>query len=429
MRLLLVGAFPYPLAQGSQVYLQEQARALAESGVSIELLTYGSGRPDPRSARALEGFVHHTPPAWTAPGRMRSGPGWGKPLADLALTRHLRHVLASRKTRADTADFDAILTHHAEACLAALLARGRTGPPIVYCVHTLLGQELSTYLRKEKVDSWRALEIGHRGLRRSLDAAGRRVDSLLAARVDGWIALTHSSSRVMERYSRGVGCEIPAPMPDPRTDPDRLEAGPVARRHGLSPGRFFLYSGNLDGYQELGLISEAARRLQARAGDAAPGSAARLVVASHDPRVVERLGPLPGLSAVQVADAAEMRALIEAARACLLTRRTAGGFPIKLLNAHAAGTPTIAFLEREWGLRHEHDGLIARADRPAEGLVEAIERLEQDDLLVARLGQGARGLYERRHRPALVAERTRALIESIRDRRAAPPARSRAAAR
>ena len=49
MRLLLVGAFPYPLGQGSQIYFQEQAQALRAAGADVEMLTYASGRAGQRS--------------------------------------------------------------------------------------------------------------------------------------------------------------------------------------------------------------------------------------------------------------------------------------------------------------------------------------------------------------------------------------------
>ena len=65
MRLLLVGAFPYPHHQGSQVYFQEQAIALRSAGAQVELLTYGradEGAPeDPERWRALDVRSPHPP--------------------------------------------------------------------------------------------------------------------------------------------------------------------------------------------------------------------------------------------------------------------------------------------------------------------------------------------------------------------------------
>ncbi len=76
MRLLLVGAFPYPHHQGSQVYFQEQAIALRAAGADVELLTYASRGPvgdDLDRWRALDGLPASQGPCldsaeWTALG-------------------------------------------------------------------------------------------------------------------------------------------------------------------------------------------------------------------------------------------------------------------------------------------------------------------------------------------------------------------------
>jgi len=52
----------------------------------------------------------------------------------------LHDAIASERHGVDA--FDAILTHNAEAALLALLSLRRRRPPVVYCAHTLLGQEL-----------------------------------------------------------------------------------------------------------------------------------------------------------------------------------------------------------------------------------------------------------------------------------------------
>jgi len=408
MRLLLVGAFPYPLGQGSQVYFQEQAQALRASGARVEMLTYASGRPEPVARRALEGFTHHTPPAWTAPSELRSGPAWGKPLADLALAKTLRHAVASRSS---PDAFDAVLTHNAEACVTALLGLQGSRIPNVYCVHTLLGQELSAYLKPLKNKGKFKFSRDSPGFGQLLDRGGRSLDRQLARRVDGWIALTHSAFRVMRQHSSAPGGLIAPPIPDPESDPERLDPATIARRHGLEPDRFFLYSGNLDGYQELAVLGAAAERLRREAPEFA--SPPVLVLASHDPAGAAVAGAMAGVEFRHIAGAAEMQALLAAARASLLMRRAQGGYPIKLANAHAAGTPTIAFREREWGLHDGKDCLIASLERPVSSLAAAITRLALDDALAARLRVGARALYRARHRPQQAAADTLDLLEAV----------------
>lgn len=431
MRLLLVGAFPYPLWQGSQVYFQEQAIALRDAGAEVELLTYASGNRDFEGAdRALAGFVHHSPPAWTAPGRLRSGPSWAKPMADLALTRRLNDALASSS---EANHFDAVLTHHSEGALAGLWARQCPLVPRIYCVHTLLENELSAYLEGHSGLSGRTGAVAHRLAARGLDSAGRGIDRFLARRVDGWISLTQASGRVMRQYSNQPGARIAPPIPGirgRRSDPEVVEG--VARLD-LEAGEYFLYSGNLDGYQEIPVLAEAAALLRSRASqpgappdgsgnqtDRVDETAPVIVVASHDAEAEARIRTMPGLTFRAVRSSADMSTLLRGARANLVMRRAEGGYPIKLANAHAAGTPSIVFRDREWGLTDGVDCLVAGLDRPAENLARAITRLDQDASLAERLGAGARSLHRSQHDPPIVAERTLKLIEQV---IAATPAR------
>jgi len=448
MRLLLVGAFPYPHHQGSQVYFQEQAIALRAAGAEVSLLTYASALPSPSATsptdrkdrvprtsqywRALDGFEHWTSPGWTSPTSMQSGPNWSKPLGDLGLLMTLRDAIASLES--DDA-YDAILTHNAEATLIALHGLPNPRPAIVYCIHTLLGNELSAYLRGPKrkgffsflqtIDS--AGRFAH-----NLDRAGDRIDRWIAKRIDGWIALTQSADRVMRQVSHAPGAIIAPPLPDPERAFEPLNPVEVAVRHGLEPGRFFLYSGNLDAYQELDILAAAAVELAGRS-DSPP----KIVIASHRTgqytgsqvrpdsqphcgrddsatgRVAGWTESMPGIEFLVLESTSEMQALLAAARASVVTRRAAGGFPIKLVNSLAMGTPVVAFLEQEWGLTHERNSLICASDRPSAALADALERLANDEDLARRLALGARALYLERHRPAVAASETLSLIQEI----------------
>jgi glycosyltransferase involved in cell wall biosynthesis len=425
MRLLLIGAFPYPHTQGSQVYFQEQAIALRAAGAEVTLLTYGSGRKlasddvaRNRSAehwRALDGFDHRNSPDWTSPDSLRSGPSWAKPLADLGLAMTLRDTIAS--CGPDDA-YDAILTHNAEAALVALHALPRPRPSILYCVHTILGNELSAYFRfsKNKGNLRSSAMSGPAGLfSRGLDRTGHEIDRWIARRVDGWLALTQSSSCVMRQFSNRPGALVPPPVPDPERAHQPLCPVGVARRFSLEPGGFFLYSGNLDAYQELDILASTAAELADRTE-----SPPALVIASHSlaqggapDRPPEWIRSMPGVEFRTVESAGEMQALLACARASLVMRRADGGFPIKLVNSLAVGTPAIAFREREWGLEHERNSLICPPDRPVIALADAIERLAEDDVLAKNLATGARALYLDRHLPEQAAAETLALIEQI----------------
>lgn len=418
MRLLLVGAFPYPHHQGSQVYLQEQAIALRAAGADVELLTYGLRDPacgpiDPARWRALDGFVHHRLPRALRPRSLAAGPGWAKPFADLGMTQALNDAIASCNRR--DASFDAVMTHNAEACFIALAGRvmlRQSMPPVIYCVHTLLRHELSTYTKGTQSKDFsgmpdRAARSTER-VKRVIDRFGGALDGRLARHVDGWIALTQSSTRVMRSHSTRPGDRIPPPLPDPRRGAHEPAPGePPPSSH------FFLYSGNLDAYQELELIGNATRALAARGA-----SVPRVLVASFDPAVVDpaRLWG-PGIEARHVASESEMQALTAAARASIVTRRAEGGFPIKLINSLAQGTPAITFHDREWGLRDGVEVRVADRHRPVEGLADALLELASDGARAKQMGLRARARWAAAHEPAVVARQTLALIESVRRER------------
>ncbi|MFO0691166.1 MAG: glycosyltransferase [Myxococcota bacterium] len=472
MRLLLVGAFPFPPEQGSQVYFQEQALALRAAGAHVHLLTYGPGRPE-------LGLPQTTLPAWAVPRSRRSGPSLGKPLADLVLAARLRRRVASGPTAAsraaDSAEtasasgrasgsaswdasenasgtaskrassaasstgFDAILAHHAEAALAALHALPRSRPPIVYCAHTLLGEELPLYFQSPR-DQLVDREPGASG--RALAWLGGGLDRWIARRADGWVALTQTAERVMRASSGAPGRRIGPPVADPDGGRALPDDAALLAAHALERRGFFLYCGNLDPYQDLPLLEQVARA-RAAAGSPERRTEARgdrvrslpLVVATHalrgaatdppgsrpvaDARALAQVGRLAqaGVRVVPIGSAAEARALFAGARATIVPRRSLGGFPIKLVNSLAAGTPVVAYHGEEWGLVDGHEALVADLDDPVASLAAALTRLERDPALAERLGQGARAHYGSEHRPALVAAATLELIRAVAARR------------
>ncbi len=545
MRLLLVGAFGFPHDQGSQVYFQEQALALRAAGAEVEVLSYGPGRSG-AVTHPLSDLPFHSIPAWAAPTSRRSGPQAAKPFADLLLALALRRLVADRLDRIESADpspgrsgdgsqaassfaskdassirsepassassqrpkraetpiangpcpaasrFDAILAHNAEAALLALhMLPAARRPPVVYCAHTLLAQELPQYFKSPRSKRFSTLldpgaAVGKRvprnadfpapgaanppapALRRGgmtqswIAHFGCVMDERIAARCDGWIALTQAAARVMADASDAPGRWIAPPVPGADdaeqrsseglaapgrmegTDRKGREAADRVRSLGLQPGGYFLYSGNLDPYQDLPLLEAVAERRRGAAastgsgepihaadagglGDRSARSGASsaplpIVVATHDERALPfavRSGYAGGAGLVvwRVRSAAEAKALLVGARASLVPRRSLGGFPIKLANSLAAGIPVVALHGAEWGLAEGRDALIGDLSDPVGSLARALERLELDPALAARLGEGALATHRRQHDPARVAAETLALIAEVVKRR------------
>jgi glycosyltransferase involved in cell wall biosynthesis len=372
LRLALVGAFPFPLPQGSQLYARDQALALRALGADVMLFCYGTG-----SGPAPAGLPLVRIPRTLSPRRLRAGPSLLKPLADVALVLALARAQRARR-------FDLVIAHNAEAAFAAIAARASTQLPVVYVAHTLLGLELSSYLPGP--------------LRGVADRLGRRLDRSLAARADGVLALAAGAEQRLAPHARGPLAVIP-PGRDAAAPPDRREIANVCARFGYEPGRFVLYAGNLDAYQELGRLAEVAARL-------AP---LPVLVATHEPAGTAP----PPLRAVRLASADEGRTLAFGAAVAVLPRRIPGGFPVKLLNYMEAGRAIVAHAEVAEGLEHGREAWLLPADASAADLAEAIGALAKDPERAARLGQGARAALESRFAWPPLAQRTLALCEQV----------------
>jgi glycosyltransferase involved in cell wall biosynthesis len=379
MRLAVVGAFPFPHVQGSQVFVRDQLRALRDLGARPVLFCYGAGLD---LAAPADGELVRVPRA-LSPRGLRAGPSAKKPVADAVLAARL--VAAHRRR-----PFAAVLAHNAEAALAALAARAFTGVPVVYVAHTLLRHELSSY--------------GPRAWRAGLDALGGRIDAFVARRVDAVAALGEEAREALAPRCRGPAAVIPpglAARPLPGAPARVLEC----ERHGLEPGRFVLYAGNLDAYQELPLLAEAAR-------DLAP---VPVVVASHDPRADRALpARLAGLRAIRVRDLEEVRALCAAAGALVAPRRRPGGFPVKLLNYMEAARPIVAFSVAAPGLRHGREAVLLPETAGSAELCRALAELLADPERAASLGRAAREHLAARHHPRALARATLELVADAR---------------
>jgi glycosyltransferase involved in cell wall biosynthesis len=79
------------------------------------------------------------------------------------------------------------------------------------------------------------------------------------------------------------------------------------------------------------------------------------------------------------------------------------GYPIKLLNAMAAGKAIVACRSAAYPLTHEVDGLVV-PDNDEAAFAGALLRLMSDAKLRRQLGQNARAAIERDYRPEAVAE-------------------------
>ena len=94
----------------------------------------------------------------------------------------------------------------------------------------------------------------------------------------------------------------------------------------------------------------------------------------------------------------------------LLTRRAAGGFPIKLLNYMEASRAIVARASIADPLVHDRSGWLVADDAPPAAWAEAVDALVADPARAARLGAEAHRTLLREHDPAALALRLLAAL-------------------
>jgi glycosyltransferase involved in cell wall biosynthesis len=341
VRVAMVTSLYPPSVGGIQSHTHALARALAERGAEVHVVT----RPAVgHAARASAGRLHVH--------RVGAPPGAPRALATLAFVAGALRVV--RALRPDVVHAQQLLS----PTTVALLARVAEGTPILLNPHACGGIG--------DVGVLSASRLGRVRLREAV----RRADLFVAI-----------SARIAEEL-RAAG------VPDARlvaipngVDVDRFRPAPpeeraaLRRALGLPDAPLVVYTGRLSAEKGVDVLVDAWPRVVARVPGARlwvlgeGAERARLVDAARQGGVAESIA-LPG----PVEDVAPF---VRAADAAVLPSRTEG-MPIALLEAMACEVPVVATAVGGSAevLRDGVTGRLVppeRPDRLAEGLVEALE--------------------------------------------------------
>ena len=351
IRAGFLGACPYPVPQGSQVFLRDHARAFAEAGHHACLITYAHGVGEDASGLAI-----HRGPALPFGNRTRSGPSLAKPLLDLALVATVRRVVREER-------LDVVFAHNYEALAVALAARACR---VVYHAHNTLEDELPHYFGGAQ---WVA-------------RVGRLVDRGLPRRAHA-VAVPHARLR---DHLITCGCRpgqiavVPPPV--------WAEDWPQMRVGEAVPP--VLYAGNLDAYQNLPLLLKA----MAIVRRSLPGARLHLATSAM---------PAPqGAEVVADAGFESLRGLLAGDAVFAVPRTAWSGYPVKILNAMAAGMPVVACQGAAHAITHDETGLVV-PDNDAEAFAAALLRLLQSPEDRKRLGTAARDQVLTANTPSVAA--------------------------
>ncbi len=359
----MLAAMPYPSGQGTQALVGEMSRGLARRGHEVHLVCYGHAafeRDEPfeiHRLRKIPGYV-----------RLRSGPDALKPFLDAMLVRRAVGVIRKYRCRL-------VHAHNYEGALAGWAAGVICGVPLVYHAHNLMTDELPSY-------------FGSKTARALAASVGRGLD-LFVPRLAGRVIVLQR--RLGEALAaRGVRPEL-IHVVEPGIDTGFFAAEPATE----GAGPLVAYTGNLDAYQDLPVLF-AAMRLVARE---MPG--ARLLLATpNDPRTARRLAVrygVGGVTDVEVAlDARATRAVLSRCRVAATPRSSWSGFPIKNLNAAAAGVPLVASRGAAYGIEPGRTGLVVPDHDPA-AFARALCDLLAHPERARAMGAEGRRLVEKRY--------------------------------
>lgn len=336
MRIVAMIAGPYPALRGSQMLVGQLEHGLRARGHTVTVLSHG---PE-------------------APGVPRLDFGRLRRTARLArgLWRTLRREAV-----------DVIHAHNYEAALVALPLGRATGTPVVFHGHAAFADELPTYAPPQ----WGRL----------LRVVGERLDRSIPRRADGVLTVTSALAERLRAY--GVAADRIA------SAPPTLMGSDCPPRCATSVAEPVLcYAGNLDGYQNLGLLQTAFAVVRRNI------PAARLVIATdEDPARWSAWRDQPGVEVRPVTTVAALQQTLAAAAIAVLPRTDASGFPMKLLNYLAAGNAIVVSAGSANGLQHDRHALVV-PDHDAGAFAAAIIELLRDPSRRARLGAAARQLAE-----------------------------------
>ena len=362
LRLAFVGACPYPVPQGSQVLLRDTALAMKARGHDVHLVVYGHGLGEDTS-----GLTIHRCRRLPGDTRTDAGPSWVKPFLDLALAATLRRVVVEQH-------IDVVHVHNYEALLVALLARTR---PIVYHAHNAMIDELPHYFHG-------------RAYARHF---GRWLDNHVPKRAD-WVVAPHrriAGYLVLRGCVHGCVSIVPPPV-----DLSLFEASRPSNTHP-----HVLYAGNLDPYQNMPLLYEAVHRLRLRL----PEVELRVATAQAIDVPVDA-------KRIFTPDVASLAALLAEDCVVAVPRVSWSGYPIKILNAMAAGRAVVACESAAYPIEHMHNGLVV-PDNDPEAFANALHTLLTNARWRAELGRHARDTILQHHTFEKVAEQFESIASRV----------------
>jgi len=366
-RIAMVAACPFPANYGSSASIRELSKILGDRGYDVHVVTYHLGDDSLPVGRARVWRTRY----WGKKRREYTGPAWQKFILDLLMVFKLISVIRREK-------IDVIHAHNYEGVLIGMIAKLFTRRPLVYQAVNLMADELPSYNFIRPAFIARTLAT--------------MLDRLVPRLPDFVIVI----SKELETYFRmcGFGRDRLALIP-PGVYPEMF-AHPDPQRfreqYSLGERKIVMYTGVSNLFQRIDYLLQAFKLALAHE------PSATLMVVSPLSGEADLIRNQAYASALGIADKviwvegqslADLPDYLAAADVMVIPRPDIPGYPLKLLNAMAAGKPTVCFAGAAKGVAHLREAYVV-PDHDIDAMGRGIVTLLRDPLLAQHMGVNAR---------------------------------------
>ncbi|MFG0304941.1 MAG: glycosyltransferase [Phycisphaerales bacterium JB040] len=366
LRVLVLAPHAFYIDRGTPIDVDILVRALCEKGYRVDLACYHEG--EPRDYPGLT--IHRIDPGQ---GLDAIGPGFsGKKL------RADRHLFALAMRLAHQNDYDVV---HAgeEAVFIAMWIKARLGVPYVYDMDSSIAQQMV-----EKMGFLRPVAFGF--------------NFMEARAIKGALACAPVCHALGDLASKRGARHYEVLHDISQIDPDAMTAGDRDLRAELGlDGPVFMYVGNFETYQGVGLLLEGFAEAHRR------GTKASLVIAGgSDDHIAEYTARATALGLDGVAHfigrwpVARLGELLAQADVLAAPRTRGVNTPQKIFPYMHSGR-AVLLTRLPTHTQIVDDSVCMLADPTPDAFADAIHRLATDDGLRARLGAAGRAFVERDH--------------------------------
>lgn len=371
LRILMVAASPFPANHGGAASIREMSDVLVRLGHEVHVICY----PVQEDIPIGDITVHRVHIPFMRPGKVKVGPAWEKFLYNpLMILKLIAIILRYR--------IDVIHAHNYEGAMIGWAGKILTGRPMLYNAVNTMADELPSYnfIKPRALAVW---------LGRVLDYWVPRMGNLLTVVSDALRDFLIEQGIKPDRI-----VTLPAGV-----HLDMFDGGDGARmreRHALGDAPLVMYTGALEAFQRIDYLLAAMKDVVA----AVPSAKLLIVGGAYNPAqadkyqaMAESLGIAAHVMFAHSVPLAELADYLNAADVAVVPRPDCPGHPVKLLNYMAAARPIVSFEGGAKGLRHMHNGCLAKDHDSAE-LAHWIVFLLQNRDIANTLGQRARATID-----------------------------------